>query len=68
MITVPSHDPLSHPGHIHNLGQGSYAHHARSELPGGNCSPVYGSDSFARHDRGGVAVGERTGHLASPSL
>ena len=67
MITVPSHDPLTRPGHIHNLGQGSYAHHARSELPGGNCSPVYGSDSFARH-WGGVAVGERTGHLASTSL
>ena len=67
MIIVPSHNGDPHPGHIHNLGQGSYAHHARFELPGGNCSPVYGSDSFARH-WGGVAVGERTGHLASTSL
>jgi hypothetical protein len=56
------------PGHIHNTGQASSAHHARFQLPGGNCSPVYGPDSFARHSRGGVAVGERTGHLASPDF
>ncbi len=67
MIIVPSHNGDPCPRDIHNLGQGSYAHHARFELPGGNCSPVYGSDSFARH-WGGVAVGERTGHLASTSL
>jgi len=32
MITVPSHDSDPNPGHIHNLGQGSYAHHARFQF------------------------------------
>lgn len=36
------------------------------ELPG-RYDAIYGPDSFARH-RGGVAVGERTGHLASPNF
>lgn len=53
--------------HIHDRPSASSAHHARFQLPGGNCSPVYGPDSFARL-RGGVAVGERTGHLASPDF
>jgi len=31
-VIIGSHDPLTRPGHIHNLGQGSYAHHARFQF------------------------------------
>lgn len=37
---------FARPGHIHHTGQAT-AHHARFQLPGGSCSPVYGPDSFA---------------------
>ena len=60
MSVVGSNDRLAGPTDI----DGTLS--ADSELPG-RCGAIYGPDSFARY-RGGVAVGERTGHLASPNF
>lgn len=79
MITVPSHDSDPHPGHIHNLGQGSYAHHARCSFRSaerGTCRVVLGGIPFVsvsvsgdlRDSRGITGATEQPVQIVAPNL
>ena len=50
-IIIPSNNENPHPGHIHNLGQGSYAHHARCSFQSterGTCRAIFRGVPFVR--------------------